>query len=378
MSVRQSTEESNLSGLLEDLSDIFYHETQKAFNFFWPKYPYLSDEKIISTLSPLVRASSSKKHLKEVQEHFHSISLSSFMEIHCDYGVIIKTNRLYQLLMEYFPSCMTKDPSVSPETAALVDPMVKSVMTRYGANYGVPDAESKRKKIQHDFMELAELDTMKRIAELHLHQMGYPLHQEGREEILPVTLHVTIEKVKKIPKMDLLRGADVFCAIFLEGAPDLFQTEIRSGLSESDWTWDPLLSRDFKWVMAENSELLHKNRKIVIMVYDKDQISEDDLIGCVQVSLGELNDGVFDSWKRIIRPPNAPTREFLFFAPPVPELKLKITKTSPKSNFDSKSPNSKYEEGSDMGYDFEPSSHAQRPDAVFLPLFQSPELQIRS
>ena len=299
------------------------------------------------------------------------------MEIHCDYGVIIKISRLHQLLMEYFPSCMSKDTTLSPETAVLVDPMVKSVMTRYGANYGVPSADTKRKKFEDDFMELAELDTMKRVAELQLRQMGYPVQQHDRAEIFPVTLNVVIEKARNIPKMDLLRGADVFCAIFLEGAPDLFQTEIRSGLTEADWTWDPNLSREFKWVMAENSELLQHDRKFVIMVYDKDQISEDDLIGCVQVSLGELQNGRFDAWKRIIRPPNAPTREFLFFTPPVPELKLQITLSNPNLSCEPKSPLSKYEGDSEFGFTIEQKSTGIRPDSHFLSIFQRFEQEIR-
>ena len=380
MSVREATEEANLSGLIDDLSDIFFHETQKAWNMIWPAYPYLSDERIISTLSPLVRELSTKKSLKEVHDQFHAVSLSSFMEIHCDYGIVIKAPRLYQMLVEYFPTVMSRYPTTRPEVAALVDPMVRSIMDRYGANYGVPDAEAKRAKVQEDFMELAELDSMRRIAELHLHQMGLPLRQLDQEEIRPVTLHVVIEQARRIPKMDLLLGADVFCVVFLDGAPELYQTEIRSGTSESDWKWDPDLSRDYTWVMAENSELLRKDRKIIVMVYDKDQISEDDLVGCVEVSLGELKDGLFDGWRKIIRPPNAPARQFIFFKPPVPELKLKVTLSTPDLDCQcgSLSPQSSHADGQELAFTFQPNSSALRPDAIFLPLFQRTGHDLRS
>ena len=327
MCVKQSTVESNLSGLFEDLFDIFFHETQKLINYIWPKYPYLSDEIIISTLSPLVLTTDSKKNLKEVQEHFHSIALTSGMEIHCNDGTVIKRPKLYQLLSKHFPSFLSRDPAanVDSETASLLDPVVRTILSRYGSIHGPQDLKSSRAKLEEDFLKVAALDSMKRIAELQLQQMGYPLRKDENQKINSVTLQVIIEKAKGIPKMDLFRGADVFCAIFLDGSPEIHQTEIRSGLSALDWTWDPVLSSDFKWVIASDSELLNEERKIVVMVYDKDLISGDDLIGCVQVALGELKDGVLDSWRRIIRPPNAPARDFLLLTPPIPELKLKIT-----------------------------------------------------
>ena len=65
------------------------------------------------------------------------------------------------------------------------------------------------------------------------------------------------------------------------------------------------------------------------MAYDKDQVSADDLIGCVKISLSELEHGALDEWREIIRPQNA------FFSTSIsqrkvkPELKFKASLTAP-------------------------------------------------
>ena len=324
---RKKVEEENIPGLIRDFADILFHETQKAVCFFWPKYPYISDELIISTLSSRLKRSKSVKHIKEVQEHYHSIALSNFAEIKGKYGIVINTQRLFQILSKYFPGCVSTDSAVNPDTAALLDPTVKSVMKRFGQNVGPPDAVTKRMKMEKDFQKMIKMDTMKRIAEIHL-QSTCPKHLQVREEsdIVAVTLHVIIEEARNIPKVDLFRGADLFCVIFFEGASDLYQTEIRRGISQKDWKWDTKLSQDFKWVMADNSELLNLDRNVVVMVYDKDQFSEDDLIGYVLVQLREIKNGHFDSWKRIIHP-NAASSKFVIRKAKIPELKLQVTLT---------------------------------------------------
>ncbi len=61
------------------------------------------------------------------------------------------------------------------------------------------------------------------------------------------------------------------------------------------------------------------------MIYDKDQFSSDDVIGCVKIRLGDLVDKAFDGWMEITRPPDAPKKQFFFFNVPVGEVKLKAT-----------------------------------------------------
>ncbi len=61
------------------------------------------------------------------------------------------------------------------------------------------------------------------------------------------------------------------------------------------------------------------------MIYDKDQFSSDDVIGCVKIWLGDIVGKGFDGWMEIVRPPNSPKKQFFFFNVPIGELKLKVT-----------------------------------------------------
>mmetsp|Transcript_34058 Transcript_34058/g.71512 ORF Transcript_34058/g.71512 Transcript_34058/m.71512 type:complete len:281 (-) Transcript_34058:61-903(-) len=172
---------------------------------------------------------------------------------------------------------------------------------------------------------------------------------------------------KNLPAMDVGRGADIFCVIFLENATGLFQTEVRRGRRESDWRWEEKLSNNFKWDLPNDSQHLYPSRKIVIMIYDKDQISEDDLVGCVTVSLGELKDGVFDSWKKITRPPKSSSPAFWKSANQG-ELKLKVhckdcnqvavkrDSNASDSNLSSRKPSDTLVHGSDLALSIAQSS----------------------
>ena len=326
MSNRIATEESNPKGLIADLQDILFHETQKVIHRIYPNYPYISDEMIISALTARCRISKDKKHIHEVLEQYHSISLSNFAAIKCGFGIIINPSRIFQLLKQYFPETVSLDSSVSPDTAALLDPTVKSVMRRFGHNLGPPDARTKTWTMQKHFQELIKLETKRRIAELHRQSIiaQDSANFTSQTSFSSMTLHVIIEQARNMPKMDLFRGADIFCVVFLDGAPNIFQTEIRSGTCEKDWVWDPALSQDFTWIFPENSELLNLDRKVVVMMYDKDQLSDDDLIGSVIVELSELKDGHFDSWRKVVRSQTAPGNKKFLFPVPAPELKLQI------------------------------------------------------
>ncbi len=84
-----------------------------------------------------------------------------------------------------------------------------------------------------------------------------------------------------------------------------------------------------------------------------------------------------DDWRKIIRPPNAPVREYIFFKPPVPELKLKVTLSIPSKEFGSQSADLDHVNGQDSSFVFQPNTSALRPDAIFLPLFQRPGLDYK-
>jgi hypothetical protein len=70
-------------------------------------------------------------------------------------------------------------------------------------------------------------------------------------------ISLVLERAKEIRSMDIGRGADVFCAAFVDDGSDqsslrgnisrlgaggrLFQTEVLRGTSEADWIWNQVL-----------------------------------------------------------------------------------------------------------------------------------------
>jgi hypothetical protein len=88
----------------------------------------------------------------------------------------------------------------------------------------------------------------------------------------------------------------------------------------------------WKAILGETDKCAKDNRQLVIMVYDKDQFSSDDVIGCVLIPLSTLsNDSELDAWLPIVRPMTAlrwnwrtALQTRLMGKLPQPELKLKV------------------------------------------------------
>ena len=335
-------EEAQSASIFRDLIEIFSHELQRLVKVFRKDYLFISNDEIVHRLSAEFGDSSFDK----VFARYNQITLVGMTQIMPKPGIVMNAIDVHRVLKEYFPQLVF---SIQSTEELLVHPILRGIMTRYGK---MPESklpteireETRRlflKKMQLESFRLALagrdctreapllpktqiLDSCKECRTHHLSAVGLPLNSVGLGPC-PLVLSVVIERMRNLPKMDLFRGVDAFCFIFFDGAPGLFQTEVRRGLSEEDWTWNPELSLPFQWTLPSDSELVSSEHKIVVMVYDKDQVSSDDLIGCVSVGLDELQDGVFDDWKRIIRPPDAWRTEYLFWTPPIPELRMRVT-----------------------------------------------------
>ena len=121
-------------------------------------------------------------------------------------------------------------------------------------------------------------------------------------------LDVRITSARNMPRVDLLTGADVFCAAFVEGVPDakVYQTEIRRGTSEAQWRFDEGQPFQWSWEVVgpvTGPAAAVGGRTLVIMVYDKDQLSSDDVVGCAVLPLSHLlAGGDFAGWHELTCP----------------------------------------------------------------------------
>ena len=123
------------------------------------------------------------------------------------------------------------------------------------------------------YLDIALMDLMGRYGMVDTQMVGinkqslqvgnYP--QDGEEALErsgpQLELLLKLEKAKEIRSMDISRGADVFCAAFVdEGSGQsmlslrgrssslgsggrLFQSKVLRGTSEADWTWNQVLAQ---------------------------------------------------------------------------------------------------------------------------------------
>ncbi len=336
-SAMQSGSVSATDGILAEVYEIIVHEIQRGIKLFRKDYRFISNEELAVRLSSHV----SSAKFDDTLEQYKQITLAGLMEIKSSSGTILTNPDVYHILKLFFPDQVLTEQS---EVVDLyLDPVLRNLMQRFGTMVQAPSTKDIRKEQIEIFKRRMELETMRRIAMTDLsvqenlesasyRSNGEPVHTRTHYSILSVM----IEKMKNLPKMDVFRGADPYCLIFLEGAPGLFQTEVRRGMQEADWTWHPNLSEDYQWEIPNPALHQMPNRKLVVMIYDKDQFSNDDLIGCVTVGLKELDaDGIFDGWKIIVRPPNASQTQFFCFIPPIGEVRLRVCLTAVNHTLDS-------------------------------------------
>ena len=327
----QDDSENEFDGILTEITEIIIHEVNRFIKFFYKGYSFISNEEIAARISAKIGTS----HYDSTIDQYTEIKLAGMMEIDSSTGILMKTSDVRTILLEFFPEQFASEQSAVDR---YLDPTLNNIMNRFGKMSRPRPLKLIQKEQSERFIKRMELETMRRIAKMELLQSGQgilaedpnsgQLHQNcdsiGEPYVQHCVLSVVIERARNLPRMDVFRGADAYCLIFLEDAPGIFQTEVRRGLREEHWTWDPELSKNFVWNFPTSADLLSE-RKIVVMVYDKDQLSSDDLIGCVTVSLSELgSEGCFEGWKEIVRPRKS-SRFQLPLRKPLAELKLRVT-----------------------------------------------------
>lgn len=339
MKVKLHIQAADFPSIPEDIGYIIRHEGQRFLKLVYPKYPFISDELLVATLCKNQdSASAVKKHAQILFDDYYQLSRNSFLEIKCSMpGADINAKELFELMEHFFP-----DEILGGSDTKEVNPVVQNLMIRHGHVIKPLDSESRIKKKKQDFFEMMQLESMKQMLlnDIKTNHSNVHIGDHEHFHVSSVVLRVIVERARNIPNMDTFRGADVCCVVMLEGSQEIFQTEIRRGLDERSWSWEPELSSGFCWQLPQGSELLRPEGHVVVMVYDKDQLSSDDVIGVVKVKLEELYSarGSIDGWKKIIQPPNFRKRFLCFSVKKEPELKLKISLSCLPQDIDPEDP----------------------------------------
>ena len=323
IAVKQESQHKGCAGMISEMGDVLKHEFQKAIRWIVPRYPFVSNEELVLKISAKLRQTRSSSVVKvhRVISDFHKITLNNFFEITFDSGELVDSEKMHRILKGL---SLLQESAISMEQDAdtYLNDALTDIMLRFGAPAVHSDLEV-RDEQNKAFLEAAKLDTMRRVAQLHLDSLTKSLWGNDKTQVNVTRriLRVVVQKARNLPKMDFGRGVDVFCALFVEGYPGLYQTEILRGSCESDWTWGG--NETFGWDLGpKSSGAIEDDKKLVVMVYDKDQISSDDVIGCITIRLRELQNGILDEWREIMRPQS----HFLQAKRDQvkPELKLKV------------------------------------------------------
>jgi hypothetical protein len=209
------------------------------------------------------------------------------------------------------------------QTRYYLDPAVQGLMARYAVSVDAVE-EARAKEVE----SLASLETMANVARLALRAAAIDataLANGGSDAVAIAAkkrstsghggegwskVRVRIERARGIPRMDLFKGADAFCTVLVEGLSDVFQTPNVKGSPAGpgagiEWVWGN--RPPFEWKLPPPHAGEEEDRRVVVLVYDNDQFSSTDVIGCAVVPLADLaSKGPMDKWIPVERPRGAP------------------------------------------------------------------------
>jgi hypothetical protein len=118
-------------------------------------------------------------------------------------------------------------------------------------------------------------------------------------------VQVMIVEARNLPKMDLLRSIDpyvlIFCASNIDGANTTGAVSFKTETKKKN--------RNPVWDEECEIPLVGSVNMLTATIFDADDMSSDDLVGCVHVHLHDLDPGVeVDDWYDIVNPKMNPER----------------------------------------------------------------------
>eukprot|EP00960_Hanusia_phi_P066460 766402-Hanusia_phi.AAC.2 len=301
--VKQATE--GATGLVEEVADVVWHAVRKVLPL---GTKYMSDEEF-HTLLKEERAKIGKA--SKVQSEVNR-KLEDKKEILLRGGVRLDVNGLQRLLerkagkgsKQVTP--VGEDGEKHDRTYGMVDgygnDMVLDVMERYGSN-----VLEQRERRNQEFKELVGIENMRRLLVMNMLQIGVLDEQRRMSTMLESmamqslgklpeaeksmlkrledflrkvgTVTVTILGASDLPRMDLIRSCDPYCVAYIDGSgePETFVTETFAKNTNPRW------NQEFSWEMYSDTNFL------TVSVWDRDNVTKDDLVGTAIVDLKEFD-----------------------------------------------------------------------------------------
>jgi hypothetical protein len=302
MQVKSQSDEKKREGrelsITYEVLDILSHEAKRLCKIFWPLSGFLSDEETLSLLTTQLNEldGSFGNYQRAVHDYELITFTSNAMAIKLEDGMQINRNTLHNLLFgdktrtensEMFPRFSFGRIHSSSE-ASSEDMYLSSYVTNMLLRFG---KIQEHQDLNSETIELLQLDTIRRFTQDRLASLQSPSPLEITTEsnvemvkeivandhsadirVRKYKIKVVIQKARNLPRMDVFRGADAFCALFLEGVESVYQTDIKRGKSEEQWNWEREGPFPFEVEETAFSKPISQH-KLVVVVYDKDQVN---------------------------------------------------------------------------------------------------------
>ena len=173
--------------MIYEMGDVLKHECKKVIRWIIPDYPFVSNEELALKISAKLRQtrSSSVVKIQRVISDFYRITLNNFFEINLESGERMDSEKMHGILKGL---SLLQERAIDLEQDA--DRYLNNALTDIMLRFGSPAVQSDleiRDEQNKAFLDAAKLDTMKRVAQLHLDALS--------KSLLPCTTDCTEVKV---------------------------------------------------------------------------------------------------------------------------------------------------------------------------------------
>jgi hypothetical protein len=298
MQVKSQSDEKKREGrelsITYEILDILSHEVKRLCKIFWPLSGFMSDEEALSLLTTQLNEldGSFGNYQRAVHDYELITFTSNAMAIKLEDGMHINRSTLHNLLFGDKTKSVKMFPHYSlgrihsRSEASSEDMYLSSYVTNMLLRFG---KIQEHQDMNSETIELLQLDTIRRFTQDRLASLQSPLEittesngemvkdivandHSADVQVRKYKIKVVIQKARNLPRMDLFRGADAFCALFLEGGKSVHQTDIKRGKTEEQWNWEREGPFPFEVEETAFSKPISQH-KLVVVVYDKDQVN---------------------------------------------------------------------------------------------------------
>ena len=328
--VKQASAEAR--GVHDDIIDLFTHWCK---SWMLPHKLFMSDQRLEECLERQKAGMPSTSQLRDALVS----SLVQESTIHLDGGIEVEEMDMLSLVRAPDPELVTEREKIIrfvPDKDAKKDKedddekgyrdeneeaLVQDLMARYGDNPADPDHQE-AEIIDHleteALVQNLAMFRAQQIAARQIEKMEWQLErichevlpadeaseikaksqQKKREPVRGGVVQCQIVEAAGLPKMDLLRSVDPYVLVFCSdpvghnttGAVS-YRTDVKPR------------NRNPVWEEECEIPLVPGVNTLTATIFDKDDVTSDDLVGCVHVYLHDLDPGVeIDEWFDVVNP----------------------------------------------------------------------------